>query len=539
MTGAEVSIASAATTLAIAVLSSYLLLRPGWHVPPLGILVVSLGGGMAIGAWLGRDAGWRASELSMVAAVTVGVAAILTALAWPSLLPVGGGPDLTHHLVLINYLERHWQLAYRPDLVPYLGDMLYYTPGSHLLIALAGAWTRSDGLHVVHSVLVVVVAIKIAFVFAIARRVLGTSAHPTTFAVAAVVLLFLPYEYVVGSFAHDAFWAQVVAETFACAAWWGLAVWDDEPSLRAATFIALFGAATFITWPIWIGPIVVALVVVVAVRGETSLPVRITHLVVALAPIAVVAAVHMIGRLGWLRMAATSGAVIRPSPAIAGWTFVVLAAVGLVLIAVDRRGRVTIALLAATLVQSLALFAVARMNGADTPYLALKMMYLVPYPLAIAAARTLAEIWRIGFQASRVDRYAWVAVLLVGAAVARRDAALPRPHPIVTETTYQAGRWVRDHVDPACVDYLVADGYTGYWLHLAVLDNPRNTARMTEPATFEPHDALARWIETDGLPFAIVDDVRGFSSALFTSTDTLAEFGPSRVIKRHGRAICP
>ena len=81
---------------------------------------------------------------------------------------------------------------------------------------------------------------------------------------------------------------------------------------------------------------------------------------------------------------------------------------------------------------------------------------------------------------------------------------------------------------------LLSDGET----RDAVLDNPRNTPRMADPATFEPRDALARWIETDGLPFAIVDDVRGFSAALFTSTDTLAEFGPSRVIKRHGRAIC-
>jgi hypothetical protein len=239
-----------------------------------------------------------------------------------------------------------------------------------------------------------------------------------------------------------------------------------------------------------------------------------------------------------LRIAATSGAVIRPSPAITGWTFVVLAAAGLVLLATDRRGRVTIALLAATLLQSLALFAVARANGADTPYMALKMIYLLPYPLAIAAARAVSDIWRLAFHGGRADRYAWIAVIVIGAAAVARDAGIPRPHPIVTETTYQAGRWARAHVDPACVDYLVADGYTGYWLHLAVLDNPRDTPRMADPKTFEPGDALARWIETDGLPFAIVDDARGFSAALFTSTDTLAEFGPSQVIKRHGRAIC-
>src|SRR5204863_131025 len=123
--------------------------------------------------------------------------------------------------------------------------------------------------------------------------------------------------------------------------------------------VALFGAATFVTWPIWIGPIVVALVAVTLTRRGIDARARLTDLSIALTPIAIVIAIHVVGRLRWLRIAATSGAVIRPSPAIAGWTFVVLAAAGLVLVVVDRSGRATIALLAATVLQSLALFLVA------------------------------------------------------------------------------------------------------------------------------------------------------------------------------------
>jgi hypothetical protein len=538
LSGGEVVVASAISTLAIAVLASYLVYRPGWRVHPTAILVAALAGGAAIALRLRRDAEWRAAELATVAGIVLGVGAPLLSMAWPERLPVGGGPDLTHHLVLVNYIERHWQLIVDPSLVPYLGDMIYYTPGSHLLFALVGAWSSSDGLHVVHATLAAVVALKAGLVFCVAWRMLPPGDQRTAFAVAAVVLLFLPYEYVVGSFAHDSFWAQIVAETFACAAWWAIVVWDERPSTTALALFALFGAATFVTWPIWIGPLVLSLVVVAALRHEPSARTRLSHLVLALGPIAIVAAMHLFGRLVWLRIAGTSGAVIRPSPAISGWTFVALSAAGIILLTIDRRGRAAIVLLAAILVQSLALLAVANARGADTPYLALKMMYLVPYPLAIAAACALAAIWRLASPSGRFDRLAWIAVALVGAAVARRAALMPRPAPIVTESTYQAGRWARDHVAPACVDYLVADGYTGYWLHLAVLDNPRTTPRMGDNNTFEPRAAFARWIETDGLPYAIVDDERGFSKALFSSTDTLARFGRSLVIKRHGASTC-
>ena len=66
-------------------------------------------------------------------------------------LPIGGG-DLTHHLLLVDYLERHWRLVHDPSVEAYLGEMVHYTPGVHLLIALAGRWFASDGLHMTHAV---------------------------------------------------------------------------------------------------------------------------------------------------------------------------------------------------------------------------------------------------------------------------------------------------------------------------------------------------------------------------------------------------
>ena len=62
---------------------------------------------------------------------------------------------------LIRYIEEHWRLVHQAGVEDYLGEMVYYTPGSHILAALAGAWTRTTGLHALHTVLSVTVALSI------------------------------------------------------------------------------------------------------------------------------------------------------------------------------------------------------------------------------------------------------------------------------------------------------------------------------------------------------------------------------------------
>src|SRR5262249_43969378 len=102
-----------------------------------------------------------------------------------------------------------------------------------------------------------------------------------------------------------------------------------------------------------------------------------------------------------------------------------------------------------------------------------------------------------------------------------------------------AGRWAKRNLPPACIDYLASDGYTAYWLHLAVLDNPRNTPRVDDPDTFEPSKAFERWLYPNGLPYAIVDDTNNFSKALFNGTRALARFGNAAVVERLQGGSCP
>ena len=67
--------------------------------------------------------------------------------ARPDFLPTGTGSDLAHHLALLAYIEQHGRLPHDATLGAYLGEMIDYTPGAHLLAVLAGAWLRRDALH--------------------------------------------------------------------------------------------------------------------------------------------------------------------------------------------------------------------------------------------------------------------------------------------------------------------------------------------------------------------------------------------------------
>ena len=169
LTAAEAVAASALSLGAAAVVPAYLVYRAALRIEPFAVLVVSLVAATVSFVTLRRRATRTGAELAAFVSVLAAVFGWLLWLARPDLLPIGGRVDLTHHMVLINYIARHWQLVYDPSLVPYLGDMIHYTPGAHLLIALAARWTGADALHAVHPVLALTVALKSGLVFQIGR----------------------------------------------------------------------------------------------------------------------------------------------------------------------------------------------------------------------------------------------------------------------------------------------------------------------------------------------------------------------------------
>ena len=543
VTGAELIAIFALVLLTAPIVLAYLVERSGAAIAPAVILPLSVASAVAMGAWLWRTARWQVSETVAFALVVASVLAWLLWLAWPALLPVGGGVDVAHHLLLIDYIERHWRLVHDPQVEAYLGEMIHYTPGSQMLAALFGAWTATDGLHAVYPMVAWSMAIKAGFVFLIAQRLMPDRVPRIPLALTAVLFLLIPHAYVVGSFTHDSFFAQVVAELFAVAAWWALIVWDERPTLAAMTLFALAGAAVFLTWPVWIGPLLLVLPLIVWARRGLSWPQRFVHLILGAGPIAVVAALYIVERLAWVGYVRAGGAVAAPSTSEFGWLFPIVSAIGLGLLTARRRGRATMALVAALAVQALALFKLNEGHGPGSSYMALKMVYLAVYPLSVAAAVAVAggwdALWRLGILHRRGEiRVAWALVVVLTIATAWPIARVPRPHGAITDPLNLAGQWARAHVNPACVDYLVGNDAAAYWLHLAVLGNPRISARTGDSATFDRNSAFVRWITPGGLPFAIAD-LSIVPKDVQQDFEVLARFGPAAVVTHRSSGACP
>jgi hypothetical protein len=410
-----------------------------------------------------------------------------------------------------------------------MGEMAHYTPASHLLAVMAGRWTGRDGLHTFFPLDALAAALTAGFVFLIARRI----ALSLPFAISATALLFLPAQYFFGAFTHDSFLAQTVSTLFAVAAWWALTAWEDLPVAALASLIAIFLSATFLSWPIWIGPpLFVFLAMSLNSRAGADVPPfrrsRLWHLLIVVLPLVVVFLLHSWDRWGWMVIVRTSGAVLHPSFSSLGWLLPLMAAIGVICALSDRRSRVTVVLLLVIALQALTLFIIAKAQGADTPYMAFKMVYLAIYPMAVLAALALA---RLMGATPVADAIGWVMAAALVAAAARPALATPRAVPAVSEDLYHAGTWMRANVGSTCADYLVSDPETAYWLHLAVLGNPRSSERTRELDRFDPRAAIAPWITSEGRNYAIAD-LRLLPDEVKSRIDIAAQFNSAAVIKR-------
>ena len=513
--------------LAIAAVAGYLIDLAGlgiqaWAAVAIALLVTGLG------AMLPRQRIVSPADLISTIAIVLFVSAMLLRVSWPSLLPPGRGPDLTHHLLLVDYIEHNQHLVHDRSLDGAMGEMAHYTPASHLLAVMAGTWFGTDGLHAFFPLTVLCAALTAALMFLIARRH-GLS---LPYALCATVLLWLPAQYFVGAFTHDSFLAQTVSTVFAVAMWWAIINWDDQPTVLNASLVAVFLAAIFLSWPIWLGPLL-AVFLALVLRADFSARDRRVYLAIVLLPFLTIALLHSWDRWGWMVIVRTSGAVLHPSLDSLGWVLPLLAALGTLAALSDPRTRITVALLLVTGLQMLTLFAIAKMQGAHTPYMAFKMVYFAIYPMAMLAA---IGITRITGAARASDTVGWLvaAAVLVGAA--RPAITAPREVPVVSDDLNAAGKWVRANGAAACSDYLVADAETAYWLHLAVLGNPRAPERMQEIDRYDPRAAVAPWITSEGRSYAIAD-LRLLPDEVRARVDVAAQFGSAAVIKRRDATI--
>lgn len=509
--------------LALTAVTGYLFDAIGLGVQPWLSLAAGLALAGTIAYFVPRDESAGVADVIAWLGIVVFVAATLLRMSWPSLLPPGRGPDLTHHLLLVDYIEQQHHLVHDRSLSGAMGEMAHYTPAAHLLAVMAGTWTGRDGLHTLFPLDALASALTVGFVFLIARRI----DLSLPFAISATALLFFPAQYFFGAFTHDGFLAQTVSTLFAVAAWWALTAWEDLPVATLASLIAIFLSATFLSWPIWIGPPLLMFLAMIR-RDDLGIPARRRQLVMVSVPLIALFLLHSWDRWGWMVIVRTSGAVLHPSFSSLGWFLPLIAAIGVICALSDRRSRVTVVLLVVIVLQALTLFIVAKAQGADTPYMAFKMIYLAIYPMAVLGALAMARV--VG-TTPIVDSIGWVVAAALVAAAARPALATPRAVPAVSEDLYQAGKWMRANVGSTCADYLVSDPETAYWLHLAVLGNPRSSERTRELDRFDPRAAIAPWITSEGRTYAIAD-LRLLPDEVKSRIDIAAQFNSAAVIKR-------
>jgi hypothetical protein len=209
-----------------------------------------------------------------------------------------------------------------------------------------------------------------------------------------------------------------------------------------------------------------------------------------------------------------------------------LALAGAALAMTRPAARVALAFALGVGLQAVALLLLARLRGAATPYMAMKMTYLAVYPAAVLAALALA---RVVATAPRSMGGA-VAGTLCAASVlfgARHVASAPVSPSITTRDLQEAGRWARTRLDPVCVDYVVRDAERAYWLHLAVMGGVRASARTAELDRYTANAAVGRWIEGRSRRYGLAETDL-LPADVWAVTTVLHRVGSAVVIERAG-----
>jgi hypothetical protein len=183
--------------------------------------------------------------------------------------------------------------------------------------------------------------------------------------------------------------------------------------------------------------------------------------------------------------------------------------------------------------QAAALWLLAAARGAETPYMAMKMIYLAVYPAAALATVGIATaLQTINLS---VRPAAWIAAVLVMATGLHAAVVSQAPPPLVSIDLDAAGRWARAHLQPACVDYIVDNAEQAYWLHLAVMGQPRSSPRTADIDGYTANRAVGRWLTGESSPYTIAR-VALLPGEVLREADVVASFGDAVVIQRRGVA---
>jgi len=505
--------------------------------PGLLALAGAIGGAATFRAVLRSSPGLESPHPWLAAGIFLSIAAAVCGyflwLASPSLLPVAAGPDIVHHLSFVHTIQRTHRVPHDPAMETYLGEMVYYTPGSHVLAATIATWLRVDAMRVIYSVMAGSIALKSALIFLVTLRILPESRSAIS-AIAASMLVMVPAEYFFGSILKFGFYAQVVSETFAVGMLLAVVLWGRTVARIWLFVFAMCGSAAFLAWPLWVPPAMLAFLFYVLMRGP-AITDRLRDVLIAFGPIVLVGLLHVSTHRGGASIFASVGLAPVPSWQVFGAAFIAMAFAGTLMALREPVARTVVVFAAAIALQAIGLAALNRLAGSSSLYLPYKMVYLLVLPGAVLAAYSLAQLTAFVSSRSRfLGSVSWIIPILIAALLMWGRIPRERQHSPITESSHGAGVWAREHLPVACVDYFSRHWLTGYWLHLDVLGNPRVSPRM-RVETFEFRDTVAKWIEGRGEPYAIVEDVSSLPHEVRPGMATLYRNGPVAVVQHAGR----
>jgi len=489
-----------------------------------------------------REASAGALELAGFVVAGVGMLAYWACLSWPDWLPVAFPFDLSHHLTIIEYIQRAQHLPHDHALQPYLE--VDYAPGAHIVAALLAGALGTSGLFVVQPLVALFVALKSGLLYVIVLR-LQDGCRAPAIALVAVAFQAVAYGYFIQSFTVYGYLPQIIAEYFALAMLLALLLWRDWPTGRWLWAFAGFGCAAYVTWPLWVALPMAALAVLIWTARGMSARERLTGSMVAFAPIVVAAALFTLARLGFAaRVVTISGGTIKPYPENFGVALLVLFVMG---VAVGLRSRTLWPLnlfAAAAVAQTVALTVFNIYIGERTNYLGFKMFYLLAHLMLLYAAFAVYDFERVlctALSPGGQRGVAWLVWFLpVGGLLLAWQNPPPLPPRRPYAALYAAGVWARDHLPAGCVDYLVNDNTEYYWLHTTVLGNSRETPRVIAMLR-DSHlgeTAAAYWQDSDRLPYAIVPDRNVLPAVVGAGMAVLYEAPPVVVIRHTASKPC-
>jgi hypothetical protein len=498
---------------------------------------------VALGVVIVRPQLWRPVDTRELAGVALTLGAVFLFFflpSLPSLYPPTSSGDSMLNLLVVNYIVEHHSLTHDVRaLSPYMGEMAAYPFAAHAIVAFIAQALDQFPLRVMHSFISLPRALSAAYIFKMAYRSLPATPQRLLLALCAPIFLYIPAVYFVGSaMGWQYYFAMIFGELIIVSSWHTLFFAYDSHhplSTERLAFFSLLAVSLAWTYSAWLPLLALGCALRLLLPGPTWKQ-RVWQAIAAGFP-ALIALVLFItqpyyAQFGRNNMTYEGGAA-SPGLGSLGVPFLIVAGTGL--LATLKRWQQSwpaLVVLGLCLVQGAAFYTLSSILHWIAVYHFYKSVQIIVYPLALLAALGVAQLANLGRQPDTQWRAAQLVLCVAVAAALLAVRLEPRASPIqvITPDEVAVGDWAKAHIDVTQVGYRTAHAITGYWLHIGILGNRRDTPNATTLLTL-PVLSFDEWLNGGTRPsYLIVDDASTVPQA--PGVTTVYSHGKAVLLKR-------